>query len=359
MGVVKRVGANGQVHYYIRYWVRGKEKWEAAGSSRRQAELALGKRRAQIREGKFFDVPPGLTWTYAQLLDRYLSYSHVAKKPRTAALDRQVATRLRPAFGALMLRELSPVKVHHFLEGLLRSGLSPSYVNYHLTVLKHSFTMAIRWELLREHPLAQVRLPAKIRNERVRYLTPEEFVRLYAACNPLWRRIILITVHTGLRRTELFTLRREQIDFPNAFLILTTKTTKNSHQRIVPLNAQALGALRDQIQWLRDQGIDSPWVFHNPATGKPLRPDVDTAWYTALRRAGITDFRFHDLRHTTASYLRMAGVDLQTIKEILGHQDIAMTQRYAHISQLYRLQAVRHLEGTLAPAAAKAVLDKP
>ena len=107
-------------------------------------------------------------------------------------------------------------------------------------------------------------------------------------------------------------------------------------------------------------GLASPWVFPNPLTGKPYRHDMKTSWYTALRKAGIADFHFHDLRHTCASYLRMQGVDLLTIAEILGHKDLKMTRRYAHVAPTHRLAAIGlldHAYSTQHAVVAKSVAD--
>lgn len=105
-----------------------------------------------------------------------------------------------------------------------------------------------------------------------------------------------------------------------------------------------VGLLREIWAEQEQAALSSSWVFPNPLTSKPYRHDIKTAWYTALRKTGIVDFHFHDLRHTCASYLRMQGVDLLTIAEILGHKDLKMTRRYAHVAPTHRLAAIGLLE---------------
>ncbi len=120
--------------------------------------------------------------------------------------------------------------------------------------------------------------------------------------------------------------------------------TKNGESRGVPLNTTMVDLLRElQAEQVR-VGLSSPFVFTNPLTGKPYRRDANTAWRTAKKKAGIENLRFHDTKTTTPSHLRMQGADLLTIQEILGHKDLRMTARYAHVGQAHKLTAIRLLE---------------
>ena len=141
-----------------------------------------------------------------------------------------------------------------------------------------------------------------------------------------------------MRKSEILTLQWGQLNLEKRFVLL--HDTKNGDKRGVPLTPFLVN-LFQTVRHEQERGEDLlPWIFPNPVTGKPYRHDADTAWYTALRKARIEDFRFHDLRHTCASYLAMNGVDLLTIKEILGHKDIKMTTRYAHVSPTRQLAAI-------------------
>jgi site-specific recombinase XerD len=329
--------------WYIRYSFQGKDKWEAIGPSKRQAELVLAKRKVDIREGKYFPTSKGLKWTYGQLLDRYLEYAKVAKKASTYETDTYWAKHLRQAFGNLSLKDVTPDKVATYLENKLADGMKPATVAHHLALLKHSFTMAVKWELLPTNPLRDVRLPVKVNNARLRYLSPEEITRLLAACPAHLRPIVLTGLHTGMRKSEILTLRWEQVNLDQRFVLLTD--TKNGDKRGVPLNTTMLNPLRDLQAEQERSGLSSPWVFPNLLTGQPYRRDANTAWRTARKKAGIANLHFHDTRHTTASHLRIQGADLLTIQEILGHKDLRMTTRYAHVAPTHRLAAIEKLEG--------------
>jgi integrase len=330
--------------WYIRYSFQGKDKWEAIGPSKRQAELVLGKRKLEIAEGRYLSTPKGLKWTYSQLLDRYLNYAKVVKKASTYETDTYWAKHLRRSFGSMPLKDITADKVATYLENKLADGLKPATVAHHLALLKHSFTMAVKWNLILAHLLRDVKLPIKVSNERLRYLTPQEINRLLTVCPLHLRRIVLTALHTGMRKSEILKLCWEQIDLTQRFLLLTQMNTKGKRMRAVPLTATMVELFQEIKAEQGRDGLNSPYVFANPVTGKPYRRDADTAWYNALKKAGLQGLHFHDLRHTTASHLRMQGADLLTVQEILGHQDLRMTARYAHVNPAHTLKAIGLLE---------------
>jgi integrase/recombinase XerD len=140
--------------------------------------------------------------------------------------------------------------------------------------------------------------------------------------------------------------------------VITVPTTKNDDPLLVYLDQPTQQLLQDIREEQQQQGTDNPWVFPNPRTGKPYAIQQNDLWQAALKRAGITDFRFHDLRHTFASYLRMAGVDLLTIKEALGHRTLRATERYAHINSTYRKVAAEALAKAYESATTTQVVAK-
>lgn len=150
--------------------------------------------------------------------------------------------------------------------------------------------------------------------------------------------MVLLSLHTGLRRGELFSLRWDNINFDRAILTVRGDTAKSGKTRYIPLNAQALQILKDWRK--RYEGND--WIFANAKTGESFG-HVKTAWTKILTSAKIENFRWHDMRHHFASKLVMAGVDLNTVRELLGHSDIKMTLRYAHLAPEHKANAVAKL----------------
>lgn len=146
-------------------------------------------------------------------------------------------------------------------------------------------------------------------------------------------------LNTGMRKGEILSLKWDHVDLKHGFILLDI--TKNGERREIPINT----TLRHSLQGLTRR-LDVPFVFFDDNTRKPFC-DIKRSFHTALRRAGIRDFRFHDLRHTFASHLVMAGVDLTTVSRLLGHKSLTMTLRYAHLAPSHMVKAVEILDNTL------------
>jgi integrase len=149
--------------------------------------------------------------------------------------------------------------------------------------------------------------------------------------------IVLLSLNTGLRRGEILQLKWADVDLRQRELIVRGDNAKSGKTRHIPLNNEALTTLQ---QW-RSDSRSTGWVFAGN-NGKCMQA-VKSSWNRALRRAGIDDFRWHDLRHNFASRLVMSGVDLNTVRELLGHADLTMTLRYAHLSPEHKADAVARL----------------
>ena len=151
--------------------------------------------------------------------------------------------------------------------------------------------------------------------------------------------LVLLSINTGLRRGELFDLTWENVDLDRRILTVTGITAKSKRTRHVPLNREATAVLRAwRGQTLMGEGL----IFLNDAGQRFDR--VNTSWRSLLKDARITTFRWHDMRHHFASRLVMGGVDLNTVRELLGHSDYAMTLRYAHLAPEHKLKAVEVLD---------------
>lgn len=339
--------------WYIRFFYGGRRITRAVGPGKRQAELALGKIKAEIAEGKFLDPLKGNKVTYGELLDRYLKEHCAVHKGRESYREAFYLVReLKAVFGDLLLKDVVPDRISPWIEELVRHGKGPSTVNHRITILKHSLTLARRWGYIRYNPLVDIE---RLREPsgRVRYLQPEELERLLGEVPDYQRPIVMMAAHTGMRLGKILSLRWDQVILAQRVIILAR--TKNGEMRGVPLNSTMVEVLRDLSRERMRYGFTSPYVFVNPLTGDHW-DYIGRTFTAAVKRAGIQDFRFHDLRHTAASWMVMSGVDLLTVAEILGHKDTRMTRRYAHLSPGHRLDAVSALDSalrvTVAPSAA-------
>ncbi|MEA1964231.1 MAG: site-specific integrase [Candidatus Aerophobetes bacterium] len=162
----------------------------------------------------------------------------------------------------------------------------------------------------------------------------KEIEALCNACAPYLKPIILTAVNTGIRKGKLLNLKWSDLDFHNRLIYLSD--TKGAKKREIPMNE----IMYKTLLRIR-KNPDSPYVFCHK-NGKPYK-DLRASLDKAARKAGIERFRFHDLRHTFASHLVMAGVDLKTVQELLGHKTIEMTLRYAHLSPGHKRAAVEVL----------------
>jgi len=214
----------------------------------------------------------------------------------------------------------------------------PATINRDLSVLKHMLKKAVEWQMVPEEVLKGIAKVGKLpeNNRRLRYLSKEECGKLIEKCKDHVKPIVITALNTGMRRGEILSLTWDRIDLTHGFILLDV--TKNGERREIPINA----TVRAQLEELAMRNVDGHrHVFHDK-TGKPYL-DVKRSFLKACSDAGITDFHFHDLRHTFASHLVMAGVDLTTVKELLGHKDITMTLRYAHLAPEHKAKAVEIL----------------
>lgn len=332
------------------WWVRyidgeGREHREKVGP-KGLARQVYEKRKTEIREGRFFPRERERRVYFSEVLEDYIAYCDRRKKWVMSAGARGIAEqRMMDAFGKVLLKQLKQTEVEGFILGLteLKEPLKPSTANRYLTVIRAAFNYAIKQGKAKMNPTAGIK-KFKENNERVRYLTDEEEARLFKALPVEHDVLVLTDLHTGLRQGELFNLQWTDIDFFTD--TINVRQSKSGEGRRIPMNKM----LREKLLALRQrrhrqarkakngQELYSPFVFCSP-TGAYLK-NFARIWYPSLEAAKIKDFHFHDLRHTFASRLVMAGVDLYTVKTLLGHKTIQMTMRYAHLAPGHLKQAV-------------------
>jgi integrase len=216
--------------------------------------------------------------------------------------------------------------------GRARKG---SIANRYLAALSHLLTVAVKeWHWLERNPMLQV---GKLKESkgRTRYLSDGEREALLAECkkHQAFYVAVVLALSTGARKSEIMGLRWAYADLSRG--LITLEETKNGETRSIPLAGSALNLLRE---WGKVRRIDTDHVF--PSRHNPEQPiDLRRPWEEALKRAGIQDFCFHDLRHSCASYLAMSGATPSEIAGILGHKTLAMVKRYAHLNPAH-LQGV-------------------
>jgi integrase len=239
--------------------------------------------------------------------------------------------------GSKRLAEISAFDLERYRRQRKQTGVCDVTINRELAFLRHLYTMAVTWGKATENPVKKVRF-ARENNGRMRMLSHEEEARLLTHCGPQLRPIVITALHAGFRTSELLSLTWENIDFRRQTITVHAAYAKNGENRSVPMN----DVLTITLKAVRMNTLGESPVFCS-RKGTPYR-SFRSAFELAVRKAGLENFTFHDLRHTFASRLVMAGVDLPTVKELMGHKDIKMTLRYTHLSNDHKQRAVRTLE---------------
>ena len=240
-------------------------------------------------------------------------------------------------FNGKFLFEITAQDIEHFkLERLKQKvgnsekTVSPSTINRQLGTLRGMFNKAVAWGKLQVTPMKSVQF-LKEPAGRLRFLETEEIVKLLSNCSESLRPIVVLAVFSGMRRGEILGLKWHDIDYKRG--IITLLDTKNGQKREVPMS----DTVKNAIIQVRKHPASSYVFCSEHGQG---RHDIRKSFSTALKKSGITNFRFHDLRHSFASQLVMAGVDLNTVRELLGHKDITMTLRYSHLAPRHKQHAV-------------------
>jgi integrase len=322
--------------WYYDFQYRGERYTGCVGPvSRTVAKEILAKKKAEAVEGRYELPSKRPSPVFEDMAEEYLRYYGANRRPRSLRRHQMAFRALKPILAGKRLSEITPFLIERYKQTRREEGRSPVTINRELAFLKNLFTMAIIWGKASENPVKQVKT-FREENGRTRCLTEEEEPRLLAHCGPNLKSLVITALHTGFRKSELLSLTWGNVDFRNRLIRVEAGYAKNQEARGVPMNEM----LTQTLQASKLNQSTAP-VFCN-RKGQPYR-DPDSAFATAVRRAGITDFTFHDLRHTFASRLVMAGVDLATVKELMGHRHIAMTLRYAHLAPGHKRLAVELL----------------
>lgn len=334
-GIYKR----GNVYWICYAGLDGKILRESSCSAKfKDAEALLIKRKQSVKEGKQPEIKRIANHIFNELTNEYLKW---AERQRAFKSKVYLIRQLAENFGNLPLRRFNTRLVELYQTEKIQKGKKPATINRYLATLKHMFNKAVEWDMVEEETLKRIRkvkaLPEN--NRRLRYLSKEQCQELISTCDPHLRPIVITALNTGMRKSEILKLKWDNVDLKHGFILLDM--TKNGERREIPINY----TLRSVLQCITRR-LNIPYVFFDPKTGKPYG-DVKKSFHTALRRAKIKDFRFHDIRHCFASHLVMAGVDITTVSRLLGHKSLKMTLRYAHLAPSHMVKAVDILDNTL------------
>ncbi len=324
--------------WYLDFSYRGRRIIKSTKQrDKKMAELALKDIEVKIVKDEYLGIQDRPKILFAECVDKYLAYSKVNKTPKSYERDiLSLRGHLVPVFGNRYLHELRVETIESYKARRL-TKVKPATVNRELSCLRAMLNKAVQMGYLTDSPMKGIKL-LKEPPERVRYLTVDEVRKLLEACSEHLRPIVVCALHTGMRREEILGLKWANVDFDNRMILL--EKTKNNQRRMIPLS----GVLCLVLKKLPRRG---EYVFCNEK-GERFG-DVRKSFKTALRRATITDFRFHDLRHTFASHLTMSRCNVRTVQQLLGHTTIRTTMKYSHLSKEYLEEAVNLVGGKFSP----------
>lgn len=360
-GFHARISPKGTVKYYLYYRMNGKQRNFLLGAANsltpaqardlakeKAGQVAGGEDVQESRhEAKKLEAREGLTLT--RYLDEHYQDYLMALNPRTA---NQSFNSIKNTFAHLGDKRLSDITARDIQEWYTqkrKQGRAPATMSRTFMSFKAALTRAVEWELLDSHALDKVKLVTED-NTRVRYLSSEEESRLLNQLDERENKLrtseddqsyvdyvkplVITAMHTGARKSELLSLSWEDVSFDNRYLTVKAENAKSKKTRRIPLNGTVLHLL---TQW-RGQNPTHTYVFtpHH----RDSAPSIQYPWQRLMKAADIVNFRFHDLRHHFASKLVMNGADLNTVRELLGHSDLKMTLRYAHLAPEHKAAAV-------------------
>jgi excisionase family DNA binding protein len=336
--VYVRKTKHGNERWYVDFLVNGKRNREVVkyAQDRSDAVLHLQEKVSECFKGNHREIERKKPVKFAELAGRYLQdYSKVMKKSFKSDLY-IVNAHLIPFFGDLEVDQISCLHLERYRAERLTAGVKKSTTNRELAILSRIFSLGIDWGFSSENPVRKIKFFSEQDSVKERILTQEEEVRLLEASPGHLKPILKVALNTGMRRGEILGLRWSQVDLDKK--TIRVERTKSGRNRYVFLNSD----LHSIFEELHQAEEKSEHVFRNSRTGQPFR-DVKKAFKSACEKAGIQNLRFHDLRHTFASRLVERGADLITVKELLGHGTVKMTERYTHPNQAQKQKAVETL----------------
>lgn len=341
--IEKRKNQTGKITYRAKVRLKGFPTQSATFNRKTDADRWIKSTESAIREGRHFKTSEAKKRTLDEIIDRYKK-EILPRKPKAVKQRTMQLSWWSKEIGCYSLADVTASIISENRSKLLSEEIAPnktrssSTVNRYMAALSHVLSIANReWEWISENPCSKLSKLSEPRG-RVRFLSDDERSRLLIACKQSKSRhlyvIVVLALSTGMRLGEILSLSWEQVDLKTCKIIL--HDTKNNERRAIPLKGHAYDVVED---WSRIQRIDTKMLFPNKRD--PHRHiDIRSPWYTALQKAEIEDFHFHDLRHSAASYLAMNGATLAEIAEVLGHKTLQMVKRYAHLSEAHTSSVV-------------------
>jgi integrase len=314
-----------------------------------RAKKWLNVKRAEIELGIIDELSLSHKYTLADLVDQYIKLV-LPLKPKNAVNTKRILLWWKNELGHLLIRDVKPNLISQKRDKLLfeltnrGKKRSPSTVVRYLSSLSHAFSIAVKeWEWLKDNPVFKINKPKESQG-RTRFLDSNEKEALLNACYGIdssnLYAIVVIALSTGMRKGEILNLRWGNICFENQEIHI--EDSKNGESRYASLVGHALKLLQNKYGEQKKNDL----VFPSKKDAL-LKIDIRKRWESALNKSKVDNFRFHDLRHTAASYLAMSGASAIEIAIFLGHKTLQMTKKYTHLSKSHIQKTALNLDSKL------------
>lgn len=325
--------------YYVYWYDNGTLNGKAISSDLQTALNYKTEIENKLRNQKL-KIPVTLTnkdITWKDFLTQYLKYSSTDKSIRTHKIEQDGLKNFTRIVNPVKLKDITTQHIEYFKQERNKE-VSETTVNIGLRVVKTSLNKAYSWELIEKNPVKNVKY-LKVQG-RIRFLTKEEAKKLLDACDSILKPIVLAFLHTGMRRGELLNLTWEDINFERKEITIQPKEgwcPKGSKTRVIPLHP----VLEAELKKIRQE--TGP-VFKTLSGIRIADTIMQRKFRYTLKKANIDHCRIHDLRHTFASALARAGVDIYRISKLLGHSSVKTTEIYAHLIKSDLIEAIKKLD---------------
>lgn len=323
--------------WYSDFTQNGKRIKHALSSDRRTAEIKLGEMLKGREEARTGIPQQNITWDAFKV--KYLAYAQGSKKPTTHIRDIRSITSLEKIFPIKQLRQITPELLEQWKAERLKRGTGKNTINREIVAIKALMHKAEAWGYIHKQDWPSVR-NIKVARPKLHYHTPEALGRLLSVCHGVWRTICLLGARAGLRRSEMYWLAWEDVDFARGRIHITPKEgwePKDYEQRFIGLAPD----LRAHLEEIRPKTIRR-WVLSQNGEERPSIAVMSAYFKKLSRKAGLKG-SIHILRHTFASHLVQAGESLKVIKDLLGHDSMETTEIYAELAPENFDQAVMKL----------------
>ena len=336
--IEKRIDKEGKISYRAKIRIKNHSVQTATFEKLLDAKNWSQKTEVELKQGKYTTKKRNLK----ELIDKYIKEIIPRKKLKSQLTQAPQLIWWKAQIGNYSVPEITPSLLTECRNKL--PNKSPATINSYCRTISHVFTIAVKeWGWMQENPMLKISKLKEPRG-RSRFLSDVERKKLLKACQDsscdVLYLLVVLALSTGARKMEILGLKWQDVDLERG--LITLHDTKNVEVRALPLVSTAKSLM---LEYFIDRNIETDLVFPGENINRPI--DARTPFKIALKKVAITNFKWHDLRHSCASYLAMNGASLTEIAAVLGHKTLSMVKRYSHLSDAHTAGVVERMNSRI------------